>query len=339
MAFSDNDACADDADDADFEDFCDGFLFTVISASGEARLYSIDNVVGDTNDNQACDAGECTFDLVDEQSGDTIEEDASCDPADVVTISGMGDIALDCATDSDVFEFEDIDLANNGDMETSLGGAIDLTYDANTAKFDVIDGNAGADTMTVDDDGSDDMTVTLDAGLAFMDIEEDSDTQIALDAQNWGIIYTNADSTDDNDISIEYSEEVDDDTGVSAMVYAVEGAVGTTTASNVPVTDAAVSTVSAKNLLVVGGSCINTVAANLLTGNAAPLCGNAFSAVTTVGAGQYLIQVLPSPYTTGKVAVLLAGYEADQTRDAVDAFQEGGVAMTAGTKIVGPTLA
>jgi hypothetical protein len=78
------------------------------------------------------------------------------------------------------------------------------------------------------------------------------------------------------------------------------------------VTDAEVSTVSSKNLIVVGGSCINDVAAKILNSDS-PICGSDFTAKTNVGAGQYLISTVASPYATGKVAMLVAGYDARET--------------------------
>ncbi len=70
----------------------------------------------------------------------------------------------------------------------------------------------------------------------------------------------------------------------------------------------------AKNLIVVGGSCVNTVAAEILGGK---LCGADFTAATGVGADQFLIKVVDSPYATGKIAMLVAGYEAADTKKAV----------------------
>ncbi len=81
---------------------------------------------------------------------------------------------------------------------------------------------------------------------------------------------------------------------------------------DVLVTDAEVSTVSSKNLVVVGGSCINSVAARLL-GVSAGTCGSSWSGATNVGTGQYVIQSFNSPYSSGKVALLVAGYEAAET--------------------------
>ena len=86
--------------------------------------------------------------------------------------------------------------------------------------------------------------------------------------------------------------------------------------------DSEVSNVASKNLFVVGGSCINTVAAKIL-GSEVPLCTSEFTTATDVGVGQYLIKVVTSPYSDNKVAMLVAGYEAADTTNAVTKAIEG----------------
>ena len=90
--------------------------------------------------------------------------------------------------------------------------------------------------------------------------------------------------------------------------------------------------VSGKNLIVVGGSCVNNVAATLL-GSATPLCGADFTAKTTVASGQWLIQTYSQ--TGGKVATLVAGYNAADTTNAATYFTTQPVDITAGKKYVG----
>jgi len=104
------------------------------------------------------------------------------------------------------------------------------------------------------------------------------------------------------------------------------------------VKDSEVSTVSGKNLVVVGGSCINSVAAALL-GVTYPKCGADFTAATNVDAGKYILKSFTSPYNANKVAILVAGYEAAQTKDAVAVLKEGSVDTAVGTVKVGPTVA
>ncbi|MDP3881267.1 MAG: hypothetical protein Q8Q31_00100 [Nanoarchaeota archaeon] len=87
-------------------------------------------------------------------------------------------------------------------------------------------------------------------------------------------------------------------------------------------TDAQVATQApGKNLIVVGGSCINTVAATLL-GSSTPLCGEDFTRAAqtkvgrAVGPGSYLIAAFDSPYNANKTAMLVAGWEAQDTVNA-----------------------
>lgn len=126
----------------------------------------------------------------------------------------------------------------------------------------------------------------------------------------------------------------------SGNVYISEaGATSTTTSTIAPVLASALTDADkAKNLIVVGGSCINTVAAKLITGLETPLCSAAFAAKTGVGAGKYMIKGYDSPYATGKIAVLVAGYEADQTADAVKVVKAKST-LTKSLDEIGPTLA
>lgn len=122
------------------------------------------------------------------------------------------------------------------------------------------------------------------------------------------------------------------------VTAADSGASVSTTTSVKVVKDTEASSVSDKNLIVVGGSCINTVAAQIL-GSTTPLCGESFTAKTGVAANGYLIEVVASPVNAQKVAMLVAGYEAADTVNAVAKVKEGGVATTVGTKVVYPVAA
>jgi hypothetical protein len=90
------------------------------------------------------------------------------------------------------------------------------------------------------------------------------------------------------------------------------------------VKDSEVNSVSGKNLIVIGGSCVNTVARKMIDSEAtSPICGAAWTSKTNVGAGQYLLKAMESPYNEDKVAVLVAGYEATNTVSAADKLVEG----------------
>jgi hypothetical protein len=99
----------------------------------------------------------------------------------------------------------------------------------------------------------------------------------------------------------------------TTVTSGVSGTTGTGVVKigKVAVSDAEAASVATKNLIVVGGSCINSVAASLLGG---ALCGADFEASTGVGAGSFLIQTFSRD--GGKVATLVAGYNAEDTTNA-----------------------
>jgi len=131
------------------------------------------------------------------------------------------------------------------------------------------------------------------------------------------------------------------ESAVNPMVYLVSssGVSGGSTGNIMTVRDSEASTVSSKNLIVVGGSCINTVAASLL-GSASPLCGADFTSNTNVGAGQWLIQTFASPFSSSKVATLVAGYNAADTTNAAKALTttEKDANFASGQKKIGTTV-
>jgi len=118
-------------------------------------------------------------------------------------------------------------------------------------------------------------------------------------------------------------------TGSSAII---SGGNAGTQLGDVLVKDSEVSSVSAKNLIVVGGSCINSAAANLL---GAPACTADFTTKTGIGSGQFLIQSFASPYSTGKVALLVAGYDAADTVNAATYLRTQTIDTTVGKKYQG----
>jgi hypothetical protein len=104
--------------------------------------------------------------------------------------------------------------------------------------------------------------------------------------------------------------------------------------------DTEVQSVAGKHLVVVGGSCVNTVAAKML-GSDSPVCGDAFTARTNVGAGGYIVKTMASPYNAAKVAMLVAGYHAADTTNAVKRVMaaDGSVMTDVGSEEVFPVVA
>lgn len=165
-----------------------------------------------------------------------------------------------------------------------------------------------------------------------------SDSKLTDAADLWGTIVTyDASDSDQTKATISYPDEQ-----IFAQIYMAENSASITPGSVsgggggqiLIVKDSEVSSVAGKNLVVVGGSCINTVAAKIL-GSDSPLCTSDFTAKTNTGEGQYIIKSVKSPYSDNKVAMLVAGYEAADTVNAVKKVMEG-VDSDAGTEQVYP---
>jgi hypothetical protein len=114
----------------------------------------------------------------------------------------------------------------------------------------------------------------------------------------------------------------------SATVSAGSGSSGgATELGSVTVTDAEVSSVSDKNLIVIGGSCINSVAADLL---GAAACGDSFTTLTGINAGEALIKSFDR---SGNVALLVAGYNAEDTEKATTYLVNNAVNTSVGAAL------
>ena len=146
-----------------------------------------------------------------------------------------------------------------------------------------------------------------------------SNSDITDTADLYGTIVTLDDTGNDQaKATISYpDEQVYANLYLGEVSSAVTG--GTTTTSgatqlgDILVKDNEVSSVSSKNLIIVGGSCINSAAANVLGG---AYCGASFTESTGVGSGEFLIKGVSDAYSTGKIALVVAGYEAADTVNA-----------------------
>jgi len=122
---------------------------------------------------------------------------------------------------------------------------------------------------------------------------------------------------------------------VGAQITAgTAGSVGASQLGDVLVKDTEIGSVSSKNLILVGGSCINSAAATALGGS---FCGASFTEATGVGSGQFLIQSVGDAFSTGKIALVVAGYEVTDTVNAAKYLRTQTVDTTAGTKYKGTT--
>ena len=161
----------------------------------------------------------------------------------------------------------------------------------------------------------------------------DSDTYKSAAVDQYGSFVTMESRTNENGVATITLPQ-------SQMYFDVQLTADSVTSSSkagiTVVKDSEVATVKDKNLVVVGGSCINQAAAMILTGKTDALCGAAFADTTGAGAGKYLVQVAASPYNAQKVAMLVAGYDAADTTNAVAKVKEGKESTDVGSKKVYP---
>ncbi len=231
-------------------------------------------------------------------------------------------------------------------VETSQSSTGDVEYDAPALLFVEDEDKSESTTSTKNavllksTDTGTYSTVSSPVFTGTSDSSSFDDTDFTGYITNFGT-YVLHDSSDDNQdfASLTYPK-----TPMYANVFFAEsdavitggdngGTPGTTV--GIPITDSEASSASyaGKNWIVVGGSCVNTVAADLLGVNY-PTCGADWTATTNVGAGEYLIQTFE--HGTGKVATLVAGFNAGDTTNAATYLRtQTGVDVTAGKKYKG----
>jgi hypothetical protein len=258
--------------------------------------------------------------------------------------------------------------ALNASSATVDTGALNLTFTAtaaNTTRVNLIDPQGSSIARPAlfiyeeKDEASayEAMVVTLDAGYdgdsagigvtevmrtwggdaTNDEVQLESDSDLYEEMDLWGsIIQLDKSDSDQTTATISYPDDQ-----LHALVYMAEvdavitpGAGGGSggTSNLVSVSDAEVNSVAGKNLIVVGGSCVNTVAADLLSLSPST-CGDAFTAATTVGSGQFLIETFSRGDTA--IATLVAGYNAQDTTNAATYLTTQTVDTTVGKKYVG----
>lgn len=207
------------------------------------------------------------------------------------------------------------------------------------------------DGATSDDGlGIDSIEDTWSAAAAGWKSSRYTDSKQEDRANLWGSIITvDSSDSDQKSATISYPKEQ-----IHAQLYVTEEAASITTGGSttgvtalgeVLVKDSEVSSVSSKNLIIVGGSCINSAAAKVLGGS---YCSADFTTATGVGTGEFLLKGVTGAYTTGKIALVVAGYEAADTVNAakylttqtVDTSKEyKGTSATAATLVTTETTA
>ncbi len=175
------------------------------------------------------------------------------------------------------------------------------------------DGDVGSDgqtiTATVKQRGTgDSIHVTSVTGLSLEKETKDVSIGYVPGALASKVIFDK--TKDDYEFEINYYGEE-----VTAKVLVIGGDTiisegGDATLGNILVKDTEVGSVASKNLIIVGGSCINSAAAALVGGTK---CGAAWTEATGIGAGEFLIKGYDDSTLTTRLALLVAGYEAEDT--------------------------
>jgi hypothetical protein len=236
---------------------------------------------------------------------------------------------------------------------TNSGNAGNLNLSANPASFIVQfteedeDGTIGSGdsfnvTLGLNSDGEAQVstvgTSTL-SGTSTFETDDGSNTFVGYVESPLASMITFDTDGDQDTVEVEYhGEESFADVFVSEAGAVISSDGTTTTTSSgtvkrlgsVAVSDAEASSVSTKNLIVVGGSCVNSVAADLLGG---ALCGANFESKTGAGSGQFVIETFAR--SGGKVATLVAGYNAADTTNAAKYLTTQTVDTAAGKRYVG----
>jgi hypothetical protein len=311
------------------EDTNNTFVVTWIDGDeAESAVYQLTNIATPANDN------ETTLDNLASTSGNIILTEVT----DTESTSNEVEIELVAADDDDGTATIGLTALSGwvyvDRIATKEGMQIDLPTDVSdtTLAFteedpdseNIGDGDDFEVTMSPSDDGAE-PGEPADGATGVVSIypeEEDSDISIGYVESDFAT-YLEFNNVDNGaaDLTVTYHPSE-----VYAKVYVTESKVtfggggGGGGSGTLVVTDAEVTGVQGKNLLVVGGSCVNTVAATLL-GGTAPICEAAWTSATTAGAGAFLIQTFANPWTTGKVATLVAGYDAADTVNAVNALK------------------
>ena len=180
-------------------------------------------------------------------------------------------------------------------------------------------------------------TVSAPLFTGTSDTETWDDTDFTGWLTNYGTyVWRDTSDTNQNFVGLSYP-----DAQMYAEVSFAEGEVSTTTtdtaeAGALTFKDTETASFEGMNLIVVGGSAINSVAASLLGSAYSEAAFTAATATATtpgVAAGEFLIQSFAR--TGGKTALLVAGYNAADTTNAVNYLTNEDVTTTVGTKLKG----
>ncbi len=175
----------------------------------------------------------------------------------------------------------------------------------------------------------------LGSAYGSVGFQGETDDKLYYMEDQWGTIVT-TDQSNSNSyvVTVSYPGEQ-----FSAKIYMDEIASdsGSTTLGAVSIMDDQLSSsgMSSKNLIVIGGSCVNTAASTLLGASAG--CGSTWTAATGASSGDWIIQTFANPWSSSKVATLVAGWETSDTANAATYLTTKDVSTVVGSKLKGTT--
>ncbi len=282
-----------------------GTAFNVTFPGGSAlQVDSGDNLATGEVSSSSGTIGQLTYNVTSDSANTT--KIYLLDPADGSTkVTNPAIVLFEEQDESNNYEATIINTGGGGDSNNGVG-VTDVMFTWN---------------KDADMEGS-----AYNAGL-----QRESDDDFYDKMDQWGTLSTIDQSTSDQyTVTISYP-----DTQVFGQVYVADATASLSTGGKtnvVPVYDNETGKFSGKNLIVIGGSCINSVSADLL---GSPLCGADFTSETGVDSGEYLIETFSR--SGGKIATLVAGYNAADTTNAAKALTTNTITTDVGAKYTGTT--
>jgi hypothetical protein len=311
MLISDNDMCTG----ASAITACEGVMFLAVNTGGEARVIEIKDY--DTSNHQ--------IDLRDLTTGDTWEDktvstyDGSA--ANTISLGSFMNVQMIVNESANEINITNMnDFSSTGDFATSLAGEVGIAYngDNTTVTLYSDDGDTlGSFTLL---EASNDLTISTSLG-GYLE-EEDSDIRWDLDDAYWGALFT-WDEENDDDMTVTYPAEPTEFqifVSPTSAVTTTSGDVGRSGVikSNVAVVDTDVTSTQKSNYhLILGGG----PAVNKLSAEALDLDFPTYGADSGIPTDGYMIQLIPDAFVDGNYALVIAGWEAEQTTDAMAKVQ------------------
>jgi hypothetical protein len=228
-----------------------------------------------------------------------------------------------------------LEVGDGDDVEVSISDPV-ITFEEDADGVFSLDSGVTATDITVTvsvDTDDDELELTVTEGSDFTSVSN-TETDMEYGVSDLGTYY---EADDDEKAYLNIWTPMEGQTVYNVYVAeadSISSSEGSSALGDVLVKDTEVDSVKAKNLIIVGGSCINSAAANVL-GVPERTCGEAFTAATTVSAGQFLIKSVSDAYTTDKVAVVVAGYNVADTNNAATYLRTQKPAVDAGQEYIG----